>query len=282
MPVAAFNLGGCVRTNVAETGDDHTGTGQWTMQIGDVCHTEPGGLRASFQPAELDRLTGDHFVTGRTPVELANCGCDDLHVFPGGRHIWRRHVNPSSWLSKVRSELFRVGAQQAALLPPGQPVSISDNAAFCAAERQTQRSGFQRHAACERHHGIPRGISGNLHAAFPRASKHRMLHPVGGELADRAIVHLDGKVQLDDSVWGSDHIGDRERHTGDLRCRVNTAGHNVKRGRLHIVHCSRVRTVFKVVGDPGKHDDVAKVGMIRHNSHASSLWGRVTCATWDG
>lgn len=127
------------------------------------------------------------------------------HHEGGGSEIRREHVGIRA---DHRQDPEHVGAGEASQLSRREPLGVTGDAAFGAAERQSRQCGLPRHQPGQRGHPAGRHRRVVADAALGGAQRVGVLDPVTGVDLQRAVVAFEGNFDLDQTggaVQGARH-----------------------------------------------------------------------------
>ncbi len=187
-------------------------------------HAASGGLAPPERAAHLDRLAGDDRRRGMADVHRIGVH-HPRHDLRVGVDVRRRDILLGT--DRV-DDLGDIAPGQRFDLALRHLGRIADDAALAAAERDVGDGALPRHPRRQRRDFVERDAGMVTDAAFGRAERDVVLHPVAGEDLDLAVVHLDRTGDGDLTLGVGQDLPDAGLEVENARGSVEFLEHRVE------------------------------------------------------
>src|ERR1019366_853329 len=181
------------------------------------------GFEAVERPAKERRLAGDDRGSGVTCGHAVGVH-DPRHGLRVGIYVGRGDVLVGH---DQRRDLIGIAASEAFQFIPRQALGIAADTALGAPEGYVHQGALPRHPGGQGRHFVEGDAGVIADSAFARSADVTVLHAVGIEDTDGAVVHLDGKRQGNGAAGTAQYLTQSRIEVQVVRGNFELLGHNV-------------------------------------------------------
>src|SRR5664279_1715224 len=181
------------------------------------------GFEAAERTAKEGRLAGDDRGSGVTCGHAVGVH-DPRHGLRVGIYVGRGDVlvGPDQ-----RRDLIGIAASEPLQFIPRQTLGIAADTALGAPEGYVYQGALPRHPGSQGRHFVEGDAGMIADSTFVRSAYVAVLHAVGIEDADGAVVHLDGKSQRNGAAGTAQYLTQSRIEFQVVRGNFELLGHNV-------------------------------------------------------